>query len=152
MSLRALVADGFVLSGVIVITLAVYGVMRLPDTFARIHSASKAAALGVVLLLLATVTSGELDMMVRALVVAVFLCITAPVGSHAAARLERACREGELRERRFGALAAQTQALPPSARTRSTRKSPREAAGSSRALRRDTPPSEGEARDPPRRP
>lgn len=129
MSAALLIADALVLAGVAVLTLAVWGVMRLPDTFARLHSASKAAALGVGLLLLSSLTSGQPDMVVRALVVLGFLSVTAPVGSHAVARLERACRAGE------------TQTPPAPARGLPwTRKSPREAAGSSRAVRRGTRP------------
>lgn len=124
MSLGLVLSDVLVVVGVLVLTLAVYGVMRLPDTFARIHSASKAAALGVMILLFASFTSGQADLIVRALVVVLFLSITAPVSSHAVARLERACRCGDL-----PSCSDDTEA--------EMRKSPRATAGSSRTAHRD---------------
>lgn len=140
MSLGLVLTDVIVVGGVAVLTLAVYGVMRLPDAFARIHSASKAAALGVMILLLASFTSGQADMIVRALVVVLFLSITAPVSSHALARLERACRRGEIRPR-----SRQADVVP------ETRTSPRGAAGSSRTAHRDRTPPGSSAHDQKRR-
>lgn len=129
MSASLVVADVLVLLGVVVLTLAVWGVMRLPDTMARVHAASKAAALGAGLLLSASVTTGQVEMMVRALVVLLFLSITAPVGSHALARLEQ------------GLLAAGKRPSEEPARFFPwTRKSPRRAAGSSRDEGRDAKP------------
>lgn len=95
MNVRALIADGLVGLGVVVITVAVYGVLRLPDTLTRLHSASKAAALGVMILLLASFTSENPQVMVRAIVVMFFLALTAPVGSHAIGRLEYTRRRRE---------------------------------------------------------
>lgn len=140
MSVGLWLADVIVVTGVLVLTLAVYGVMRLPDTFARIHSASKAAALGVMILLVASFTSAQADLSVRALVVVLFLSITAPVGSHAVARLERACRRGELPT--CGDDAAMIE----------MRKSPRATAGSSRTAHRDRASPGPERQDRRRRP
>lgn len=130
MSAAPFVADALVLAGVLVLTLAVWGLLRLPDTFARLHAASKAAALGVALLLASALTTGQLDMAVRALVVLVFLCITTPVSSHAIARLEHALRAGT--------LPGQLEPLPRRPVSRFfKRKSPRGPAGSFGAVRRD---------------
>lgn len=131
MSAARLVADALVLAGIAVLTLAVWGLLRLPDTFARLHAASKAAALGVALLLSSSLTTGQPAMVVRALVVLVFLCITTPVGSHAIARLEQALREG-----RVPGQPEPPVRWPAAVRGRK-RKSPRGSAGSLGAVRRD---------------
>jgi multicomponent Na+:H+ antiporter subunit G len=47
-------ADALVLFGVLVMTLGVYGVVRMPDTYSRQHAASKMVFLGVITLLLAS--------------------------------------------------------------------------------------------------
>ena len=47
-------ADALVLFGVLVMTLGVYGVVRMPDTYTRQHAASKMVFLGAITLLLAS--------------------------------------------------------------------------------------------------
>ncbi len=82
------IGDVLALFGALVMTLAVVGLIRLPDTLARLHAAAKAAALGVIILLLNCVLSGDGDLAARAALVIVFLAITAPVASHALLKLE----------------------------------------------------------------
>lgn len=84
--LQAIVADALVLIGVLGTTLGVYGLYRMPDVYTRLHAASKAAYLGLLVLLLAVVTTGDLEMAAKAALIAAFLVLTAPVGSHALAR------------------------------------------------------------------
>lgn len=136
MSAGPFIADALVLAGVAVLTLAVWGLWRLPDTYARLHAAST-ATVGVALLLLASLTSGQLEMVVRALVVVGFLAITTPVGSHAIARLER-----ELRAQGKGPAEAPSRFLPWTRLFSRMRRSPRGAAGSSRAARPGARPRE----------
>lgn len=59
------------------------GLVRFPDVFMRMHAATKAGTLGLGLIVLALVLSEPvLDVLVKAVLVAVFMIMTTPVGSH----------------------------------------------------------------------
>jgi multicomponent Na+:H+ antiporter subunit G len=79
-------ADVLVVLGVFVMTVGVYGVIRLPDTYTRLHAASKAVFLGVVSLLVASVVTGDKEIVLRAALLGVFLILTTPVSAHVIAR------------------------------------------------------------------
>ncbi len=79
-------ADVLVVLGVFVMTVGVYGVIRLPDTYTRLHAASKAVFLGVVSLLVASVVTGDKEIILRAVLLGVFLILTTPVSAHVIAR------------------------------------------------------------------
>jgi len=79
--------------GLLGTTLGVCGLYRMPDIYTRLHAASKAAYLGLVVLLLALVTTKDGEMIAKSAMIAAFLALTAPVGSHALARA--AHRRGE---------------------------------------------------------
>jgi multicomponent Na+:H+ antiporter subunit G len=67
--------------------LAAVGVVRMPDLFTRMQTASKATTLGVASIVLASaVHFRDLGTSVRALLITVFLFLTAPVAAHAIAR------------------------------------------------------------------
>ena len=89
----AIAADVLVIAGVLGTTLGVYGLYRMPDVYMRLHAASKAAYIGLLVLLLAGVTTGDLEMIAKSALVAAFLVLTAPVGSHALARAAYRRRE-----------------------------------------------------------
>lgn len=76
------ITDILVVFGTFIVTIGVYGIIRMPDTFTRLHAASKAVFLGLITLLLASTTSGELDIIVRVVMIAFFLLMTTPVSSH----------------------------------------------------------------------
>ena len=79
-------ADVLVILGVFVMTVGVYGVIRLPDTYTRLHAASKAVFLGIVSLLVASVVTGDKEIILRAALLGVFLILTTPVSAHVIAR------------------------------------------------------------------
>ena len=79
-------ADGLVLLGLVVTTLGVVGMFRMPDVYTELHAASKAVVLGVVAFLVASVFVGDAAVTTRALLIAVFLILTTPVGAHAIVR------------------------------------------------------------------
>ena len=60
--IQAWLASLLVLAGALISLLGAIGVLRLPDSYSRMHAASKAGVLGAVLLLgaVALATSGEL--------------------------------------------------------------------------------------------
>ena len=82
----AWIADLLVVVGVVVTTLAVIGVYRLPDVYLKVHAAGKVASFAIVALALAVVATRDGDTIVRALLVTAFLVLTAPVSAHAIAR------------------------------------------------------------------
>ena len=76
-----LVAGGFF------VFVAALGVLRLSDLFMRMHAATKAGTLGAGLVLMAAaVVFGDLGVAVKAVVVFVFLLLTAPVAAHVLGR------------------------------------------------------------------
>jgi multicomponent Na+:H+ antiporter subunit G len=78
--------DAMVIFGTLVMTLGVYGMIKMPDLYTRIHAASKAVVLGVVVLLLAGAVRTEGPIIMRLLLLCAVLLLTTPVASHAIAR------------------------------------------------------------------
>jgi multicomponent Na+:H+ antiporter subunit G len=73
--------------GSLAVLIAAVGVVRMPDLFTRMQASSKAATLGAILALLASAVAFlDAAVAVRALLIALFLLGTAPVGAHAIAR------------------------------------------------------------------
>ncbi len=69
--------------GAIFILLAAVGILRMPDLYLRISVTTKAATLGVGLILLCVAAYfGEASITTRALAIIFFLLLTAPVGAH----------------------------------------------------------------------
>ncbi len=83
--MRALLADAAILAGLIIITVAVYGAIRMPDIYTRLHAASKAAFLGVSGVLAAVAITGPPSSVTRALLTIGLLALTTPVAAHAIA-------------------------------------------------------------------
>lgn len=82
-----IVASFFLLFGATFMFLAALGVFRLPDVLTRMQAASKAATLGLSCTLLAVaIYFQELGVAARALLVAGFVFLTAPVAAHMLAR------------------------------------------------------------------
>lgn len=76
------IADALVIFGTFIVTIGVYGIIRMPDTFTRLHAASKAVFLGLITLLLASTLTGEPAIILRVVMIAFFLLMTTPVSSH----------------------------------------------------------------------
>jgi len=73
--------------GSLFVLLAAIGLLRMPDLFTRMHPSSKAATLGTVFILIGTALyfqDGAIA--VRAVLICLFLFLTAPVASHIIAR------------------------------------------------------------------
>jgi multicomponent Na+:H+ antiporter subunit G len=86
-------ADILIFAGLAILTLAVFGVLRMPDVYTQTHAASKAAFLGIALLLASAALRGGGATVARALLIAALLAVTTPVAAHAIARAAR--RRGE---------------------------------------------------------
>lgn len=76
------IADALVVLGVVVMTIGVYGMIRMPAPYTSVHAAGKAVFLGVISLLAASVFTGDPQIILRVILIAVFLIITTPVASH----------------------------------------------------------------------
>ena len=69
--------------GTIFVFLAAVGLLRMPDTYLRLAVTTKAATLGIGLLLIAAaIHSYELAMTAKVLAIILFILLTAPVSAH----------------------------------------------------------------------
>ena len=80
------IADALVILGVFGMTVGMYGIVRMPDVYNKLHAASKVVFLGVAMLLLASVATSEWSIILRALLIGVFLALTTPVSAHVIGR------------------------------------------------------------------
>lgn len=82
----AYLADALVILGVFIMTVGVYGALRMPDTYTKLHSMSKAVFLGVISLCAASVVTGDLAIIYRVVLIGVFLLLTTPISAFVIAR------------------------------------------------------------------
>lgn len=82
----AWLASGLVLLGALFSLLGAIGVWRLPDAYTRMHSASKAGALGAILVLLGVLSATGGQAWIETLLAIVVLLVTAPMAAHAISR------------------------------------------------------------------
>ncbi len=76
-----------IIAGALFMLLAALGLLRLPDLLTRMHATTKAAALGVILIMLAAAMDfGEPSIVARAVAIIVFILMTAPVAAHVIGR------------------------------------------------------------------
>lgn len=69
--------------GALFVLLAAIGIIRMPDTYLRISVTTKAATLGVGLMLVSTaIYFNDLSTTSRAMVIILFVLLTAPVSAH----------------------------------------------------------------------
>lgn len=69
--------------GSLFILLAAVGILRMPDTYLRMAVTTKAATLGIGLILFAAaVHFGDFSTTTRVIAIIVFILLTAPVGAH----------------------------------------------------------------------
>jgi len=80
----ALLAAGRVLA-----TIALYGLLRMPDIFDQLHAAGLVTGPVLVLVLLAAVASRSPEIVTSAALVLVFVLVTSPLSSHAIAQAAR---------------------------------------------------------------
>jgi multicomponent Na+:H+ antiporter subunit G len=58
----------------------------MPDTYARLHAASKVVFLGVISLCVSSAVTGDPTIIYRAMLIAAFLLVTAPISAFVIAR------------------------------------------------------------------
>jgi multicomponent Na+:H+ antiporter subunit G len=84
--MTAWIADALIVAGLAVMTLGVYGILRFPDVYTRLHASGKASSLGVSLLLVAGTFGGGLSAAARVVLIVALLALTTPVAAHAIAQ------------------------------------------------------------------
>ena len=69
--------------GALLMLLASVGIFRMPDVFLRMSASSKAATLGVILIMLAVaIHFGHVGITARAVGIVLFMILTGPVSAH----------------------------------------------------------------------
>ena len=79
-------ADVLVVLGVFVMTVGVYGAIRMPDPYTKLHAMSKTVFLGVISLCLASAVTGDPQVIFRVALITAFLIVTTPIAAFVIAR------------------------------------------------------------------
>ena len=91
MSAAEIVTAVLLAAGTLLMLLAAFGILRLPDVYTRISAATKASTLGAALVLIgAGILFADLGGVGRSLATVIFLLMTAPVAAHQIARAAHA--------------------------------------------------------------
>lgn len=88
------VADALVILGIFIMTVGVYGALRMPDTYTKLHAMSKAVFLGVISLCAASVVTGDPAIIYRVVLISIFLMLTTPISAFTIARAAFLREEG----------------------------------------------------------
>ena len=80
------VADALVVLGVFVMTIGVYGAIRMPDLYTKLHAMSKTVFLGVISLCLSSAVTGDPQVIFRVALITAFLIVTTPIAAFVIAR------------------------------------------------------------------
>ena len=79
-------ADILVILGVVGMTVGVYGIVRMPDIYNKLHASSKMVFLGVLSLLVASAVTNDARIIFRIVLIGAFLILTTPVSAHVVGR------------------------------------------------------------------
>lgn len=86
MATNEIIVNILVLLSCVIMTLAVVGIMRMPDVYTKLHGASKSLFLGVVLLCIAASVIATDVMNMRLWLIGILVVITTPLSSHVIGR------------------------------------------------------------------
>ena len=75
--------------GLLLATVAIYGLLRMPDIFAQLHAAGLVTGPAVMLVMIASVATGRAEIVTSAVLVLVFVFVTSPLSAHAIAQAAR---------------------------------------------------------------
>jgi monovalent cation/proton antiporter MnhG/PhaG subunit len=84
-TLLDIVAIGLLGLGLTLATIGLYGMLRMPDIFHQLHPNGLITGPAVILILLASIATGNAEIITSAALVILFLLILAPMSSHAIA-------------------------------------------------------------------
>jgi len=91
---------GLIAVGLALATVALFGLLRMPDVYAQLHAAGLVTGPAVTAVLLAAVATGNAEIITSAVLIVLFVLITAPLSSHAIARARRGQAAREEAKRR----------------------------------------------------
>lgn len=87
MPLNDIISSFIILMGVLLIIIASIGIVRLPDFYLRMSAITKAATLGLALVLIGlSVHFNDLELTIKSVIIISLVLLTSPVGAHAIAR------------------------------------------------------------------
>jgi multicomponent Na+:H+ antiporter subunit G len=72
--------------GLILLTIGLYGVLRLPNTYSQLHAQGLATGPGVIAVLASSVATENATIITFAMLAIAFIVLTSPVSGHAIAR------------------------------------------------------------------
>jgi multicomponent Na+:H+ antiporter subunit G len=75
--------------GLLLATIGLYGMLRIPDIFHQLHPAGLVTGPAVILVLLAAVFTGSAEIITSAALVLLFVLVTSPLSTHAIAQAAR---------------------------------------------------------------
>lgn len=82
-----IIADWMIVIGLLFDLMGTIGLVRLPDVYNRLQAATKCVTLGTCMILVGLLVKHGFDALgVKALLGAIFILLTSPVGAHAIAR------------------------------------------------------------------
>ncbi len=87
------IEGALLLLGLVLMSVAVYGMVRMPDIYISLHAASKTAVVGLPPFLIVAALGGDPAVASRALLIILFLLLTTPVSAHEIARAAYRARE-----------------------------------------------------------
>ena len=89
------IASALVLLGLALATVGLYGLLRKPDIFHQLHAAGLITGPALILILVASLGTGNVEIATSAVLVIAFVLVTSPLSGHAVARaaLHRARQE-----------------------------------------------------------
>ena len=74
------------LVGLTLMTISLYGVLRLPDTYSQLHAQGLATGPGVIAVLASSIATENATIITFAVLAIAFVVLTSPVSGHAIAR------------------------------------------------------------------
>lgn len=83
------VGGALLLVGLLLFTISLIGVLRMPDTFSQLHAQGLATGPGVVCVLAASIATENAAIITFAVLGIAFVVLTTPVSSHAIAKAVR---------------------------------------------------------------
>lgn len=80
--MSAYIYDTMVILSLIVMTLGIIGVLRMPDIYTKLHGASKSVFLGIVLMSISATVVATPEMTHRIILIVLLVTMTTPIASH----------------------------------------------------------------------
>lgn len=84
--MRAYIYDIMLMFSILIMTLGIVGIWRMPDIYTKLHGASKSVLFGVVLMAASATVVAETPVIYRVILVSMFVIVTTPISSHVIGR------------------------------------------------------------------